>query len=65
MNLELNNDQKMLLGMVNKFARNQILPQAKKRDEKGEYPLEIMNLIEFSKKFFSFSLEAPECLTPY
>jgi butyryl-CoA dehydrogenase len=42
MNLELNNDQKMLLEMVKKFARNQILPEAKKRDEKGEYPIEIM-----------------------
>jgi len=42
MNLELNDDQKMLLEMVKKFARNQILPEAKKRDEKGEYPLEIM-----------------------
>ncbi len=42
MNLELNDDQKMLLEMVKKFARNQILPQAKKRDEKAEYPLEIM-----------------------
>ena len=39
MNLKLNDDQKMLLEMVKKFARNQILPRAKERDEKGEYPL--------------------------
>ena len=28
--------------MVKKFARNHILPEAKKRDERGEHPLEIM-----------------------
>ncbi len=32
----------MLLEMVKTFAKNQILPQVKKRDEKGEYPLKIM-----------------------
>jgi len=38
MNLELNDDQKMLLEMVKKFARNQILPEARKRT-KGGTPL--------------------------
>jgi len=42
MDLQLNDDQKMLLEMVKKFARNEIVPQAKRRDEEAEYPLEIM-----------------------
>ena len=42
MNLELNDDQKMLLEMVKKFARNQILPEVRKRDDRREDSLEIM-----------------------
>jgi hypothetical protein len=38
MNLELNDDQKMLLEMVKKFSRNQILRQAKKTGRKRGIP---------------------------